>query len=408
LNTGTIEGSSFYVIIGGAGADRVINQGTISGGINLGAGNNYYDGRGGTHNGYIKPGFSSEIGHIWFGNDNDTAYGGNGPENFVALDGNDFLSGGGGNDIFSLGEGDDVAIGGSGDDLFDLGVPGFGIDTINGGDGVDTVTLATNILLDAVIDLRSTKLQLVDAQWGKVQLSGIENVISAKGDDLLIGSKASNELVANEGSDTLDGGLGNDVLDGGDGFDYARFTGSIGAKVNLTKTSAQVTGYGTDTFKGIEALIGGTGGDSFIGDGNFNVLFGNAGNDTLSGGGGSDSLYSGIGNDKLTGGAQSDLFFFDTALNAKTNVDTITDFTRVDDTFQLDNAIFNKLTKVGTLNKSYFAVSSKAKDKNDYIVYDKVKGALYYDADGSGKGVAILFAKIKKGTVIDHNDFFVM
>jgi hypothetical protein len=64
LNTGTIEGSSFYVIIGGAGADRVINQGTISGGINLGAGNNYYDGRGGTHNGYIKPGFSSEIGHI--------------------------------------------------------------------------------------------------------------------------------------------------------------------------------------------------------------------------------------------------------------------------------------------------------------------------------------------------------
>jgi Ca2+-binding RTX toxin-like protein len=60
------------------------------------------------------------------------------------------------------------------------------------------------------------------------------------------------------------------------------------------------------------------------------------------------------------------------------------------------------------LSKSSFVVGAKAKDKNDYIVYDKSKGALYYDADGSGKGAAVKFAQLKKGLVIDHKDFFVI
>jgi Ca2+-binding RTX toxin-like protein len=80
----------------------------------------------------------------------------------------------------------------------------------------------------------------------------------------------------------------------------------------------------------------------------------------------------------------------------------------VDDTFRLENAIFKKLAKVGTLSKSFFAVAAKAKDKNDYIVYDKAKGALSYDADGSGKGAAVKFAQITKGTVLGYNDFLII
>ena len=180
------------------------------------------------------------------------------------------------------------------------------------------------------------------------------------------------------------------------------------AKVNLANTAAQATGYGTDTFIGIEGLIGGAGADNFTGDLNGNDMFANAGKDTLSGGAGADYLSGGLGNDRLTGGTQADFFVFNAKLNKTSNVDTITDFKRVDDTFQLENAIFKKLTKVGALSKSSFVVGAKAKDKNDYIVYDKTKGYLYYDADGSGKGAAILSAKIKKGTVIDHKDFFVI
>ena len=44
--------------------------------------------------------------------------------------------------------------------------------------------------------------------------------------------------------------------------------------------------------------------------------------------------------------------------------------------------------------------------EDDYIVFDKAKGYLYYDADGSGKGKAVLFAKLKAS--IDHKDLFVI
>ena len=67
------------------------------------------------------------------------------------------------------------------------------------------------------------------------------------------------------------------------------------------------------------------------------------------------------------------------------NLDTIGDFSVKDDSLRLDNAVFKKLGKVGKLNKSYFTTGDKAKDKNDYIVYDKKTGILSYDADGSGR-----------------------
>ena len=283
----------------------------------------------------------------------------------------------------------------------------FGADTIDGGAGVDTLEMGFYGGESFTINLSATGLQNTGA-WGSYQLSGIENVSTADGNDLLIGSSESNKLVAGSGLDTLEGGLGNDVLDGAFGFDFARFTGSTGAKVNLANTAAQATGYGTDTFISIEGLIGGAGADNFTGDLNGNDMFANAGKDTLSGGAGADYLSGGLGNDRLTGGADSDFFYFDAKLNAKTNVDTITDFSRVDDSFQLENAIFKKLTKTGVMSKSFFVVGTKAKDKNDYIVYDKATGALSYDADGSGKGAAVKFAQVTKGTVLGYNDFLII
>jgi Ca2+-binding RTX toxin-like protein len=87
-------------------------------------------------------------------------------------------------------------------------------------------------------------------------------------------------------------------------------------------------------------------------------------------------------------------------------VDTITDFRPQDDTIQLENRIFKALKKAGSLKKDFFTIGTKAKDGNDYIVYDGKKGLLSYDADGAGKGKAILFAKLKAG--LEHKDFFVI
>jgi Ca2+-binding RTX toxin-like protein len=133
---------------------------------------------------------------------------------------------------------------------------------------------------------------------------------------------------------------------------------------------------------------------------------GTSGHDVFVGGSGADRLDGGYGNDRLTGGKGKDTFVFRSALSKTKNVDTIVDFKPKDDTIQLENKIFRKLTKTGTLNKDFFTVGAKAKDKNDYIVYDKAKGYLYYDADGSGTGKAVLFAKLK--AAIDHKDFFVI
>ncbi|MCC2654498.1 MAG: hypothetical protein K0Q60_4664, partial [Microvirga sp.] len=56
-------------------------------------------------------------------------------------------------------------------------------------------------------------------------------------------------------------------------------------------------GYGRDTLLDIDNLEGGSGADTFIGNGENNRLVGNAGNDTLTGGGGNDTLDGGSGQD---------------------------------------------------------------------------------------------------------------
>ncbi len=94
-------------------------------------------------------------------------------------------------------------------------------------------------------------------------------------------------------------------------------------------------------------------------------------------------------------------------------MDKILDYAVKDDTIQLDNAIFKKLGS-GTesspkkLSSKYFVTGTKAKDKNDYIVYDKAKGALYYDADGSGSGKAVLIATLSKNLKMAYGEFYVI
>ena len=50
----------------------------------------------------------------------------------------------------------------------------------------------------------------------------------------------------------------------------------------------------------------------------------------------------------------------------------------------------------------------KAKDKNDYVIYNNKKGVLSYDADGSGKGKAVEIATLSKNLKMTYKDFFVI
>jgi Ca2+-binding RTX toxin-like protein len=121
-------------------------------------------------------------------------------------------------------------------------------------------------------------------------------------------------------------------------------------------------------------------------------------------------LVGGAGADKLAGGSGLDVFRFDVALSASSNLDVVSDFSVVNDSFQLENSIFTALRATGTLASTMFragAGTSTAADSNDHVIYNKTTGALFYDADGSGATPAVQFAKLSAGLALTHADFLV-
>ncbi len=152
----------------------------------------------------------------------------------------------------------------------------------------------------------------------------------------------------------------------------------------------------------IENATGGSGNDT---------LLGNSVGNTLNGGAGNDSLSGGSGNDTLTGGVGRDDFVFNTAPNATTNLDRITDFVVADDTILLENSIFTALTTTGTLAAGMFrsgAGVTSAADANDYLIYNSTSGALFYDADANGASAAVEIAVLGVGLALSNANFVVI
>ncbi len=138
-------------------------------------------------------------------------------------------------------------------------------------------------------------------------------------------------------------------------------------------------------------------------------LKGNASDNKLFGGDGKDTIAGAAGNDTLKGGVAADRFVFDSALNATTNVDHITDFKPGTDELALDNAIFTKLSG-STLSAAAFYKGIAAHDGSDRIIYDKAQGKLFYDADGNKSGGAdpILFAVLDTHPTLGVSDFLIV
>ncbi|MBB4040212.1 serralysin [Microvirga flocculans] len=163
----------------------------------------------------------------------------------------------------------------------------------------------------------------------------------------------------------------------------------------------------------IENAHGGSYNDRLYGNSVANMLKGNGGADTLLGNSGNDVLWGGSGNDRLYGGSGSDVFVFNTKTSKTSNVDRIYDFNPQYDAIQLDNAVFTKLgsgsaSSPRKFKTDMFVKSTKAKDREDRIVYDKGTGALYYDADGSGSKAQVKIATLAKSLKLTYHDFFVI
>ncbi|MBY5933537.1 M10 family metallopeptidase C-terminal domain-containing protein [Tateyamaria omphalii] len=136
---------------------------------------------------------------------------------------------------------------------------------------------------------------------------------------------------------------------------------------------------------------------------------GEAGSDVLVGGRGSDLLDGGLAADTLTGGLGDDSFRFSTELGDG-NIDRIRDFETDEDLILLDSRIFLELGGEGALSFSSFHSSAAglARDGDDRIIYNTDTGALFYDADGSGDGEAIQFARLDSDLDLSADDFVII
>jgi trimeric autotransporter adhesin len=231
---------------------------------------------------------------------NDTIYGGVGNDEIEGGNGDDLLNGGGGNDIIRGGAGNDTMYAG--------GV--YGYDELDGGTGDDILYARAN--------------------GGSVLAGG-------NGNDILNGGIGSDAFCY--GGKV--GPYGNDVINdlGGESdtlaFYYAFFTtyweiyntgGTLSINLNTDTSYTLASGYSINwqSVGVIENLIGSTGNDTFIGDGDSNTLEGREGNDVLTGNGGNDLFRGGAGNDTLDGGDGDDIYDV-YAYSTTFGVDTITD-----------------------------------------------------------------------------------
>lgn len=164
-NSGRVE-SPVASFLGGMSTDNVRNAGQMIGLVDLGGGNDRYDGRGGSVTGSV--------------------------------------------------------LGGAGDDVF---VAGNAVDVFDGGDGIDTLDLSL-LKLAVRIDLTTPAMNSGTPVVGD-SYTGIENFIFGTKADVMVGDGSANRIEGRDGSDTLNGGGGDDVLIGGLKAD--RLTGGAGA-----------------------------------------------------------------------------------------------------------------------------------------------------------------------------------
>jgi Ca2+-binding RTX toxin-like protein len=129
--------------------------------------------------------------------------------------------------------------------------------------------------------------------------SGADVICAGGGNDTVKGLGGNDILKGQGGNDKLLGGAGDDTLDGEIGTDTASYSASLTA-VNASLATNSSTGEGSDTFVGVENLLGSPKADTLTGSG---------ANNTLTGGGGGDTEHGGAGNDKVVGSGGSDYLY---------------------------------------------------------------------------------------------------
>jgi len=181
-------------------------------------------------------------------------------EKVIGGAGNDTITGSANADIIDGGAGDDILSGGAGDDTFLEGAADSGADTMNGGNGFDTIDYSGRSAAQTMTLCVSTTLTGASADC-----TAADDGVASEGDEIIncehiLGGTDVDTMTCDSVACTLEGDDGNDILTGG---------------------SAADTIYGDD---GDDVIVGGAGDDTL--DGGPDTADGNQEDDTIDGGAG--------------------------------------------------------------------------------------------------------------------------
>lgn len=299
---------------------------------------------------------------------------------------------------------------------------GWGADRLDGGGGADRLVggawhdvYRVDDSGDTIVELADEGIDSVESRIGFTLAAHVENLelIGTRSVDGT-GNTLSNILIGNSGANRLDGRSGNDRMAGGAGDDeyVVSRAGDIVTEAAASGIDTVISVVSYTLGDHVERLeLGGRG--SLTGRGNSldneisgasgaDLLFGGNGRDLIEGGAGDDRLFGGDGRDSLAGGRGADRFYFDARLGAQP--DLLLDFDGLEDSVFLDRAVFDAIAP-GRVGSDAFCAGRAATDAGHRIVYDRVTGAIFYDADGSGAGEAVLFCRVDPQAQLSASDF---
>ncbi|MER8709032.1 calcium-binding protein [Mesorhizobium sp. M1088] len=293
-----------------------------------------------------------------------------------------------------------------------------GANVINGLGGADTMSGYGGNDAYFVDNAGDKVIEAVGGGTDKV-LASVSHALAAGSEIELLGTTNSSgttaiNLTGNEFAQTILGNAGANVIDGGSGGDMmAGYRGNDTYYVdNAGDRVYEAVDGGTDKVlasvshvllsgQEIELLAtvnpSGTTAINLTGNELNQAILGNAGANVINGGRGADIL---------TGNGGNDAFVFNSALGAG-NIDKVTDFNKLQDKIQLDDAVFAGL-KLGGLSSDAFFAGTAAHDSSDHIIYNSSTGALSFDSDGIGGAAQIQFATLSPGLSLTAGSFLVI
>ncbi len=158
---------------------------------------------------------------------------------------------------------------------------------------------------------------------GVTTLRGIEQVFGSNAADTYDATNfglpgfvdPNNNNVGNNGTfNSFQGMGGNDTIIGNGNTQILYSNATAGVTVTMTSTGAGTASgngsVGTDTFTGVNNVLGSNFADTITGSDGNEVLGGGGGDDVINGGAGNDVITGGAGNDTIDGGAGGDVAVF--------------------------------------------------------------------------------------------------